>query len=298
MKYFSLFANKSPYFDADDGVNLGGGDTTNTESVNDDSFPLDESDFITNSGTDNTTETEENTETYTETESTTDTDEANQQNQDEQKTETVEKIKVKFNKEEMEIPLDEATQYIQKGMNYDKILSQKEALEKSKEFEILDFYAKQQGMTRQEYTDFLFNQREQQALNNEINDIKSKSPDISDEIAEEIAQMRIERNQRKLEEQRIAEEKAKEEASLKQYSDFMTEYPDIKPEDVPKEVWAKVSEGQNLLTAYSRWENQQLKAKLQAKEQNEKTKKKSTGSVTGDANIDYKDDFLAGFDSI
>ncbi|AEY66606.1 hypothetical protein [Clostridium sp. BNL1100] len=307
MKYFSLFANRQPYLDADDGVNLGGGgditpqnESTETNSViDDDSISLDASDFLTTANENENTDSNDNNESTDETNETDEfnnTDDVNQQSQDENK--SVETIKVKFNKEEMDIPIDEATQYIQKGMNYDKILSQKEALEKSKEFEILDYYAQMYGMTRQEYTDYLFRNKEEQALKNEMNDVKSKSPEISDELAEEIALMKIERNKRELEEKKRAEEQKKQDETNKMYSDFMAEYPDIKSEAIPQEVWDKVCQGQTLLSAYSRWENQQLKAKLQAKEQNEKTKKKSTGSVVGDANIDYKDDFLAGFDSI
>jgi hypothetical protein len=65
----------------------------------------------------------------------------------------------------------------------------------------------------------------------------------------------------------------------------MQEYPDVKPDGIPQEVWDEVNKGQTLINAYRAYENKQLKAKLEKEKaeakrrtQEEKNKARSTGS--------------------
>jgi len=82
-------------------------------------------------------------------------------------------------------------------------------------------------------------------------------------------------------EKQIREQKEKEQ---KMYLEFLEAYPDVKPEDVPAEVWQEVAKGRNLLDAYVRYENQKLKAemaKYQQQQQTQAANMKNAASSTG-----------------
>lgn len=66
-----------------------------------------------------------------------------------------------------------------------------------------------------------------------------------------------------------------------EYGEFFKAYPDVKGNEIPVEVWQEYQKGKNLLDAYVRHENNQLKAKLKAIETNQANADSSTGSITG-----------------
>ena len=102
-------------------------------------------------------------------------------------------------------------------------------------------------------------------------------------------------------EKQIREQKEKEQ---KMYLEFLEAYPDVKPEDVPAEVWKEVKEGRSLLDAYVRYENKRLKdemAKFQQQQQNQHANQTNAASSTGSARDigsagKPKDPFEEGFD--
>ena len=102
-------------------------------------------------------------------------------------------------------------------------------------------------------------------------------------------------------EKQIREQKEKEQ---KMYLEFLEAYPDVKPEDVPVEVWQEVAKGRSLLDAYIRYENQKLKAemaKYQQQQQNQQANQTNAASSTGSARDigsagKPKDPFEEGFD--
>ena len=60
---------------------------------------------------------------------------------------------------------------------------------------------------------------------------------------------------------------------------FSREFPEVKAEDIPAEVWKDFAEGKgDLADLFARQENKRLKAELAAMKQNEENRKKSTGS--------------------
>ena len=102
-------------------------------------------------------------------------------------------------------------------------------------------------------------------------------------------------------EKQIREQKEKEQ---KMYLEFLEAYPDVKPEDVPAEVWQEVARGRSLLDAYVRYENKRLKdemAKFQQQQQNQQANQTNAASSTGSARDigsagKPKDPFEEGFD--
>jgi len=82
-------------------------------------------------------------------------------------------------------------------------------------------------------------------------------------------------------EKQIREQKEKEQ---KMYLEFLEAYPNVKPEEVPVEVWQEVAKGRSLLDAYIRHENQKLKAemaKYQQQQQNQQANQANAATSTG-----------------
>ena len=212
------------------------------------------------------------------------------------------KLKIKYNSEEREIPLDEAAILAQKGLNYEK------AVERAKQ-EARDAYIAEQGWswngkpitTEAEYKQALIEQEL-------INKYKDSVPQ---EVIQELIENRRDREERKKEKEENA--KAKEEADKKakleaenyEFLDYFKEingrFFDPAKDKVPAEVITAANNGKPLKVAYMEYQNKQLLSQLQVLKQNEEnTKKAPVGSVTahGSTETASEDDFMRGFNSI
>lgn len=199
------------------------------------------------------------------------------------------KLKVKYNHEDMELAEDEAIPLIQKGMNYDKAVER--AAQEARQ-QAIDEYIASQGYewngnpitTQAEYQMALY---EQSLIE------KGVSPEEISHLVEEHPEVRKAHE--------IAENQARTEQSTKEFRDFVAEYPDVKPEEIPKEVFMYQRDTGKDLVDCMRWnENRLLKEQIKTLTQNmENSKKAPVGSVTalGDKGTEY-DPFLEGFDSI
>jgi hypothetical protein len=115
---------------------------------------------------------------------------------------------------------------------------------------------------------------EQQALNDLI------QKNIPEEYAKEMLENRKFREQYQTEKQ----QREQQEKEQKMYLEFLEAYPDVKPEDVPAEVWQEVAKGRNLLDAYVRYENKRLKdemAKYQTQQQTQQANLNNAATSTG-----------------
>lgn len=99
-------------------------------------------------------------------------------------------------------------------------------------------------------------------------------------------------------------EEARAEKGRQEIERFLGAYPDVKAEDIPKEVWDDVNRNDgDLLGAYQRYENRQLKEKLKGLEkeleetkQQKKNKARSTGSAKSVGSAARRDAFDEGWD--
>ena len=99
-------------------------------------------------------------------------------------------------------------------------------------------------------------------------------------------------------------EEARQEKSQREVSRFLHAYPDVKAEDIPKEVWDDMNENDgDLLGSYQRYENRKLKEELKAlkkdledTKQQKKNKARSTGSTKSVGSAATIDPFDAGWD--
>ena len=148
-------------------------------------------------------------------------------------------FKVKYNKEEMEIPYEQAPDYIQKGLNYDKVQGKLSTYETQ-----LERIARITGYSNPDEMlsslDEIERQREEEryaelGLDKEtFESFMAEHPDI-----QFARQIRAEKEQ----EARLTQEG----------NELFAEFPDLKVEDIPKEAWALREErGVSLLDAYLR----------------------------------------------
>lgn len=198
----------------------------------------------------------------------------------------LEKIKVKYNHQELELPYDEAVNHIQKGMNYDK------AVERARQ-EARDAWIAEQNYewngktitTEAEYKEALKEAEIRKSL---------ESRELPPEVIEELVESRKFREETKAEKQA----RQQQERQQKDYQAFVEAYPDVKPDQIPPEVWQEVQSGKSLVDAYAKHENSTLKTKLaeleakfKAQETNQSNASSSPGSVTG--NGDNPADFIS-----
>ncbi|TYS46761.1 hypothetical protein [Bacillus infantis] len=207
-------------------------------------------------------------------------------------------LKVKYNKEELDLGEDEARELAQKGLNYDKTLERLQALESDPRLTFVEELASEFNMTVPEYLEAVQQQKEQERLNELI------QQNIPEELAKEILESRKDRETRKQEQ----EEKSNQEKANAEYLDFFDYYKSVNGKDfdantdqIPAEVWEANKSGVPLKYAFMEHHNNQLLSQVKILKQNEENAKSSpVGSVTthGSTETAVDDDFLKGFNSI
>lgn len=188
-------------------------------------------------------------------------------------------LKIKYNKEEIELDKEKAAELAQKGMNYDKVKEKLDSLENDPRLSFVEQQAKKYDMSTEQYLEAVRQAEEQEQLNDLV-----QKHGVTEELAKEMMESR------KFRETYENEKREREQAEQREqdYQAFLETFPDAKPEDIPESVWQEVEQGKSLVDAYTRHENQQLKEQLeQLKEkqeiekQNEENAESSTGSLTG-----------------
>lgn len=108
--------------------------------------------------------------------------------------------------------------------------------------------------------------------------------------------------------QQEAQRKAQEQARNQDFMAFMKAYPEIKAQDIPREVWDAVRSGESLVTAYSRYEAKGLRAEVDkfraqaeaqakaAKQNNENRQKAAPGAQSAGNAAASRDAFDEGWD--
>lgn len=212
----------------------------------------------------------------------------------------LQKLKLTYNGQELEIEAEEAKALAQKGMNYEKAVerARQEAAQEAR-----DAFIAGQGYTWNDKpitTEAEYKQAmaEQEMIN------KYKDRDLPPEVIQELVESRRDR------EERQREKAAKEEESKQQaaFDDFFKYFESVnerrfdpQKDILPQEVRDAVNNGQPLKHAYMEHHNKELRNQLKIAKQNEVNKTKSpVGSVTAGGGIktEAEDDFMAGFNSI
>lgn len=207
-------------------------------------------------------------------------------------------LRVKYNKEELELDQDRAKELAQKGLNYDKLQERYQALESDPRLSFVEELARQHGMDVNEYVEAVRQHQEQERINELV------QQGISEELAQEMLE------NRKFRDQFEAEKKAKEEQTKKdaQYQEFFNYFREANgrefvpnQDEIPPAVWQAHESGVPLKYAFMEHQNNQYKTQIQMLQQNKENEKKAPiGSLSahGSQEVASEDDFLKGFNSI
>ncbi len=86
----------------------------------------------------------------------------------------------------------------------------------------------------------------------------------------------------------------------KDIRNFLQTFPDVKPAEIPRDVWSDVQRGRSLVEAYQGWqgrqlqaENQRLRQALEASEQNIRNRAQSAGTQRTAGAAQEHDRFLS-----
>lgn len=103
------------------------------------------------------------------------------------------------------------------------------------------------------------------------------------------------KDQQKKEAQAKSQEEAKRQ---EQFLRFARTYPKVKPNDIPKDVWDAFKDGEDLVNAYARFENRELREKvsklesqLETAKKNSENKRRSAGSQRSAGSASEMDEF-------
>ena len=210
-----------------------------------------------------------------------DSEAAEDEKTEEQAEESVpdQKFTLKHLDEVREVDRDEVVALAQKGMDYDRIRTERDAL-KASEAEL------------EEYRTFLKRIAGDQSIEDlidstlaklDVADAEAKGEEL-DEV-EQFKKLRIERVKREAKNPKPAPEAPKTPEDLekerlsKSIQRFIKAYPDVKATDVPPEVWKDYRDGRaDLVECWELHENKKLKDEIKALKQNQKNKERSTGS--------------------
>lgn len=173
----------------------------------------------------------------------------------------------------------EAKELAQKGMDYDRIrgkLSDAEAnLAKLQKYE---------GFLNEMKGDF-------ESIDDLINDSRARVLADKENISYEEAVNRIQTNIQKQQiEQKLSPEAIRETMRRESLQTFLQTYPDVKPKDIPQEVWDDMNKTNNLVASYAKYEAKKLAEENKILAQNAKNKARSTGSMKSSGKT-YTDEY-------
>ena len=287
----------------------------NTNVLMDDEFGVDLSDIVDEEAqdgnqTDDVDTPEEAEDRQQDTEPTQDPaqPEANGAPDTQQPQQEPELFELKVNKGIQKVTMDQMKEYAQQGLDYGRVRQQRDSLQQSLNDQLqwrsqneahlneLSEVAKAAGMDIPGLISSLrVNMLVQQGMSRET---------AQERIRAERAERQVAANQQQAQQQRSAQAQ-QEQARQRQEQDvqnFLRIYSGVDPKTIPQSVWAEVRNGDTLVSAYGRYQNQQLQnqikelnAKLEAQKQNNNNKQRSLGSVKSSGNNSVKDDFMEGF---
>lgn len=211
--------------------------------------------------------------------------------------------KVKYNKENVTIEnLEDLINGYQKGLNYDKKVQELENLQNSKAEVYLKKKADELGISVDEYMDQVedYERRQQEEQDQERLEEMIENG-VPEDVAREViatAELRRKLQQKENELKEREEETKRQEAENQEYEDFLKNFPDVNPEDIPKEVFEEAVNS-DLSSAYMKYKMKDLENQLKIAKQNQENAESTVGGVTdtGTTKENHTSDpFLEGFE--
>ena len=201
-----------------------------------------------------------------------------------------ETVTLKVYGQEVNVPKTQLNELAQKGLAYDRLRQERDALANGREMQLLQRYAAASGMEMGQYLDYLERSLDAAALKRETD------AGMPEKQARELLTLRQKEAQRRAAESAAAAQRQKTEP----YLELVRAYPNLT--SLPPEVVKRIGAGERPLEAYRAYELQQaraeietLKAAQKAKAADERNRKTAAGSAAGVGNGKEQDEFLAGF---
>ena len=169
---------------------------------------------------------------------------------------TEEKFLLKHFDGDKEVTKEEYQAYAQKGLDYDRIKTQRDEARNDPRLSTADRLEQLSKLYEYDdigkFLDDLFGSYDRQKAESE----GTTAENIKRERMNAEREQELDSKQKALEEEtRIQEENSR----------FLDKYPNVKSEDIPQEVWKEVGNGTDLLTAYERHVNASEKSELAKK---------------------------------
>ena len=175
---------------------------------------------------------------------------------------------------------DEVITLAQKGMDYDRIRTKYDELRAGEaQRNAHEAFLKELAESAGQSVDDMIDTARARIL---VSKAAAEGKTISEEDA--LAQIKREKEKQATEEKpeqqkEPSKEENKEAERQQSFLRFSKEFPDVKAEEIPADVWKDFAEGKgDLADLFARHENKRLKAELAVMKQNEENRQKSTGS--------------------
>lgn len=213
---------------------------------------------------------------------------------------------VKYNKESINVDnIEDVINNFQKGLNYDKLQSKYNDLSNGKAMSFISKKAQDLGITVDEYMDQVeAYEKEQQEKEDQKNLEDMMNNGVPEELAREVIATAELRRQLQAEKNELEKQKQEREEQNKkdaEYNNFIEEFPNVKAEDIPKDVFLNAQEKNISLTqAYKDYLYEETKKELEIMKQNQANSTRTVGSTQGFGNGQENvasDPFLDGFNS-
>ena len=187
-------------------------------------------------------------------------------------------LELKHFDEVRKVSKEEAKTLAQKGMDYDRIRGKLTDAEST-----IARLNKYESFLNEMKGDF-------ESIDDLINDSRARVLADKENISYEEAIGRIQVNVAKEQaKQQLSPEAIRETMRRESLQTFLQKYPDVKPKDIPQEVWDDMNNTNSLVASYAAWEAKKLASENEILKQNAKNKARSTGSMRSSGKT-YADD--------
>ena len=175
---------------------------------------------------------------------------------------------------------DEVITLAQKGMDYDRIRTKYDELKAGEaQRNAHEAFLKELAESAGQSVDDMIDTARARILASKA-EAEGKTLSVEDALAQIKQEKEKQAPEEKPEQpEKPSAEENKDAERQQSFLRFSKEFPDVKAEEIPAEVWKDFAEGKgDLADLFARQENKRLKAELAAMKQNEENRKKSTGS--------------------
>lgn len=223
------------------------------------------------------------------------TAEAQEQTDRSEEADQPELIELKHLGQTVRVTPEQLNAYAQMGLDYQRIREDRDAARKEVErLTAMETFLKElaapQGISVEDLID------------GARAEVLAKKENLNKDVA--LQRIKLDRERKAFEAQKDqqkkeAQAKSQEEAKRQeQFLRFARTYPKVKPNDIPKDVWDAFKDGEDLVNAYARFENRELKEKvsklesqLETAKKNSENKRRSAGSQRSAGSASEMDEF-------